>query len=245
MKNFLEYAKENRIDIPETLQQCLPSTGQEAKDTIRERQKLLNRHRNVLTKMEKKKAALEKDQEKWNSWVNSMKQEIQQQKEKHEETQLRLRQELEELEQEEKKLRENEEDQEMEELEIAKEDPYSTLERCLETASDGAQHTRQNVAIAEIQQKLEAEYEQRFMQERLRMQQTFEELLVQSKSTEVINLEELDTESKQPGGVVRVATAPFGVQRTSKTSQVSSPYGTRKMETQVNPKQVPENGENG
>lgn len=86
MKEFLEMANERRIF----------------------------KHRNVLHKFENKKKAIEKDNERWNTWVNTMKQEIQQQRDNHETAQKKLQKELNDLIDEEKKLREQE-DHEMEE----------------------------------------------------------------------------------------------------------------------------------
>ena len=208
------------------LQQCLPTPAQETKETIRERQKQLNKQRNILNKVENKKKAIEKDQEKWLVWVQSMRQEIQQQKERHEETQQKLQKELDELLLEEKRLQEQE-DMDLEAPE-EEEDPVMALEQMVAepggTADTGEMKNKNklNEALAQMQKKMESEYQQRLEQDRLRMQQTFEEMLAKAKNVEVINLEEMDAGVHANPQVRRVATAPFGVQRISKTQQVAS-----------------------
>ena len=234
MQNFLEMAKENKLDLPDRLQQCLPTPAQETKETIRERQKQLNKHRNILNKVENKKKAIEKDQEKWLIWVQSMRQEIQQQKERHEETQQKLQKELDELLLEEKRLQEQE-DMDLEAPE-EEEDPVMALEQMVAepggTADTGEMKNKNklNEALVQMQKKMESEYQQRLEQDRLRMQQTFEEMLAKAKNVEVINLEEMDAGAHANPQVRRVATAPFGVQRMSKTQQVASPYGRTEKE---------------
>lgn len=234
MQNFLEIAKENKLELPDRLQQCLPTPAQETKETIRERQKQLNKHRNILNKVENKKKAIEKDQEKWLIWVQSMRQEIQQQKERHEETQQKLQKELDELLLEEKRLQEQE-DMDLEAPE-EEEDPVMALEQMVAepggTADTGEMKNKNklNEAPVQMQKKMESEYQQRLEQDRLRMQQTFEDMLAKAKNVEVINLEEMDAGAHANPQVRRVATAPFGVQRMSKTQQVASPYGRTEKE---------------
>ena len=131
MKDFLEMAKEQKMEIPERLQKCLPDQTSDTRDSLKEQQRRINKHRNVLHKLENKKKAIEKDNERWNTWVNTMKQEIQQQKENHETVQKKLQKELNDLIDEEKKLREQEDH------EIEEEDPKSPVDE-LEPLLEGA-----------------------------------------------------------------------------------------------------------
>ena len=52
-------------------------------------------------------------------------------------------------------------------------------------------------------------------------------MLAKARNVEVINLQEMDAEVHANP---HVDTAPFGVQRTSKTSQMASPYGRTEKE---------------
>ena len=106
-KEFLSYMKENRGEMPENIQRLIPEDN---KESIREAQKKLNRHRNLINKISSKQKALQVDQEKWDAWLLSVREEIQQQKAKHEESQARLAKEIAELQEEEKRLGQPEEE---------------------------------------------------------------------------------------------------------------------------------------
>lgn len=254
MKEFMEMVKEQKLEIPERLQRCLPSSTQEAKESLREKQKQLNKHRNVLNKLESKKKAVVADNEKWVSWINTMKQEIQTQKDKHEETQKRLSQEIEELEAEEKRLREkvDAEMEELEEPEEEEEDPMKQLDKLAAEARGGNEknevnEAETNAALAIMQKNMEERYLRQLEQDRQQMQQEMEKIMAE-KMTTVINLEEMD--EKMPlAAPKRDPLAPFGVQRSSKVPKISSPYGRNVKMEEINkqPKEQQEakNGENG
>lgn len=242
MKEFLDMAKEQKMDIPERLQKCLPDANQETRTSIKEQQRKLNRHRNVLHKLENKKKALEKDNEQWITWVDTMRQEIQQQKEKHEETQKKFRQDVEELTVEEQKIREQV-DQEMEASEEEEKEPEEALEELLGTATGkpGADNKgkineqKVNEALMKMQKDMETRYQIQLEQDRAAMRREMLEQLQQAGGTPVISLEEsLDEQgTKEKAERKRNALALFGVERTTKTSQISSPYGRQKMETNM------------
>ena len=243
MKEFMDMMKEKKLEIPERLQRCLPDTNQDAKVNIREQQRRLNRHRNVLSKLENKKRALEKDKESWTSWVAAMKQEVQKGKEKHEETQKRLQKELEALIAEEKKIREQE-DFDMEDPQEEFQDPEAELETLLEDADKGdsthkdasveAAKQEMNDAIAEIQKNMELKYTKQLELERQQMAKEMDHKLAQCLQTKVVNLETMDGANSNMGqGAVlyeKNPSAPFGVQRTVRPSAVTSPYGRDKVE---------------
>lgn len=60
IKDFLDYLKESKVEIPEKLRKHIPD---QTKEDIRTQQKRLNRHRTVVNRIEAKKKALEKDRE--------------------------------------------------------------------------------------------------------------------------------------------------------------------------------------
>ncbi len=237
-KEFVNFVKENKCDLPEQLQRLMPN---EDKENLRDQQRKLNKQRNILNKINNKKKAIEQDNEQWSVWLNSVKEEIQTQRSKHEESQRNLTKDLEALIAEEKKLAQNdgvemevEEDQDLEEL--------------LEGASQPAEVGEQNAKLQELQSKLEAQYQQRFMEERSRMQQHFSEQLLQFAAVSmdpylqdgdgeggVPNLMALQEEANEgapkkvlsPPGLIRNPVAPFGVQRPERTTHASSPYGMK------------------
>lgn len=94
MQEFINMAKEQNLSLPENLQKFLPSAETETRQVLKDQQKRLNRHRNILTKINNKEKALAKDEEKWNSWLKELRDMISKEKEKHEETQQRLSKEL-------------------------------------------------------------------------------------------------------------------------------------------------------
>ena len=241
MKEFMEMARENKMPIPERLQKLLPDG---TKDAIRDQQRKLNRHRNVVNKIESKKKALEMDKERWSNWLQEMKEQIVKQRGNFEENQKKLQKELEALEDEERKIR----TQDTKEEEEEEEDPENVnveqmLDTYMEEIKDGEDKTptpkltggpaagsaELKEALEDMQQRMEIRY-----QEKLQAQQrVWEEKWTKLQIAQVVELS--DGEGTAPGaqgtqGRRRNAVAPFGVQR-AKTANTSSPYGrTNTME---------------
>lgn len=234
-------ARENKMPIPERLQKLLPDG---TKDAIRDQQRKLNRHRNVVNKIESKKKALEMDKERWSNWLQEMKEQIVKQRGNFEENQKKLQKELEALEDEERKIR----TQDTKEEEEEEEDPENVnveqmLDTYMEEIKDGEDKTptpkltggpaagsaELKEALEDMQQRMEIRY-----QEKLQAQQrVWEEKWTKLQIAQVVELS--DGEGTAPGaqgtqGRRRNAVAPFGVQR-AKTANTSSPYGrTNTME---------------
>ena len=101
-KDFLEYLKESKVEIPEKLKKHIPDS---TKEEMKSQQRRLNRHRTVVNRIENKRKAWEKDKERRTIWLTSIRDEINAQKKKHHEAQKQMGKELEELIEEERKLR--------------------------------------------------------------------------------------------------------------------------------------------
>ena len=175
MKEFLEMARESKMQIPERLQKLLPDG---TKDAIRDQQKRLNRHRNVVNKIDSKKKALELDKERWSSWLQEMKEQIVKQRGNFEENQKKLQKELEALEEEEKKIRsqdsKEDEEEDMEEPnaeqmvdtfmdELKEEDPKAPMHRERERLVPGSAELQD--ALQEMQQKMESRYQEKLKEQ--------------------------------------------------------------------------------
>ena len=244
-KEFVNYMKENKDELPENIQKLIPDDG---KDNIRQAQRKLNKQRNILNKISNKQKALQQDQERWEAWLVSVKEEIQQQRTKHEESQARLSKELLELQEEEKKM--NQTDSEVMDLE---EDAEKGVEEILDELLEGKGNAKECQKLQEYQAHLEMKYQAQLDSERQRMQQIFSDQFRQLAAATMdpymeglgmqniiaesaINVEELDEEQQKeeeapkPPGLVRNAVAPFGVQRAVKTQNVSSPYSAKEKE---------------
>ena len=240
MKEFMEMARENKMPIPERLQKLLPDG---TKDAIRDQQRKLNRHRNVVNKIESKKKALEMDKERWSNWLQEMKEQIVKQRGNFEENQKKLLKELEALEEEEKKIRTQDTKEEEEEEDPDHANVEQMLDAYMEEVKDGedktptpkltgvpaAGSTELKEALEVMQQQMETRY-----QEKLQAQQrVWEEKWTKLQIAQVVELS--DGEGTAPGeqgvqGRRRNAVAPFGVQR-AKATHASSPYGrTNTME---------------
>ena len=248
-KEFLSYMKENRAEMPENIQRLIP---EDQKEGIREAQKKLNKHRNLLNKISNKQKALQLDQERWDAWLLSVREEIQQQKAKHEESQARLTKEIAELQEEEKKLGQPEEES------MVVEEEEKGVEEMLDDMIDSH---KDKLKMQAFQTQMEARYQQQLHEERQKMQQFFSDQFRQLATAATmldpymaaegtgllggltegaINVEE-DVENQEPkeateanldGGappglvknLVRNPIAPFGVQRTQKSGTGSVPY---------------------
>ena len=238
-KEFLSYMKENRGEMPENIQRLIPEDNKEG---IREAQKKLNKHRNLINKISSKQKALQQDQERWDAWLLSVREEIQQQKAKHEESQTRLAKEIAELQEEEKKLGQPEEET------MAVEEDEKGVEEMLDDMIDSH---KDKLKMQAFQTQLEARYQQQLHEERQKMQQFFSDQFRQLAAVTLvdpyleadgtgpteglqegaINVEE-DVEaqlgvSAPPGlnkTLIKNPVAPFGVQRTTRNGAVSSPY---------------------
>ena len=145
-KEFLSYMKENRGEMPENIQRLLLEDN---KESIREAQKKLNKHRNLINKISSKQKALQLDQERWDAWLLSVREEIQQQKAKHEESQIRLAKEIAELQEEEKKLGQPEEEA------LAVEEDEKGVEEMLDDMIDSH---KDKLKMQAFQTQMEARY---------------------------------------------------------------------------------------
>lgn len=239
MKEFMDLAKETKMPIPERLQRLMPDG---TKDAIRDQQKRLNRHRNVVNKIESRKKALEVDKEKWSHWLQEMKDAIVNQKKSFEENQKRLLQELEDLEKEELKLRNQ--DPMDEEMETAPEEEVEELVEGLlqdagveeprpNGAADGEKAQSAKVAadlktaVEKIQQRLERQYQEKWEERQKDLEKQWKQEQMASL-VDVSDGEGPPAPANPPAALgqttVRNAAAPFGVQRLKSTA-VSSPYG--------------------
>ena len=236
-KEFVNFMKETKQELPENLQKLLPNEG---KESIKEQQRRLNKHRNILNKISNKQRALEQDKERWNSWLVSVKEEIQKQKSKYEETQAKLSKEIAELQEEEKKIGQ------LEETNTEMEEEEQDVEDFLDDLILGKEEDKENQKLKEFQEQMEQKYQKQIQAEKERMQQVFSEQLRQLSG---VNLDPyMDMTGAEPAktglievmedqehretltGLVRNAAAPFGVQRIPKTPHVSSPYGQKEKE---------------
>ena len=168
-KEFVSFVKENNCELPENLKKMLPD---ENKESLREQQKKLNRQRNLLNKIQGKQKALDRDKEQWISWLASVKEEVQKQRVKHEESQKRLTKELEDLQAEEKRLNQTGEEEMMLEAE-------QDLEDFLVDLTQEKEEEGQNAKLKMMQRQMEEMYQNQLEEDRKRMQQHFSEQLVQ------------------------------------------------------------------
>ena len=234
-KEFVNFVKETKCELPENLQKFLPN---EDKENLREQQKKLNKQRNLHAKINNKQKALEQDKEKWTSWIASVKEEVQLQKGKHEESQKKLSKELEDLQEELRRLNNNEE----ETIEIIED---QDIEEILDTMTSKNEEEDTNKKLVEMQAEMEQRYQLQIAEERQKMQQYFSEQFIQLARvnmdpympTEVTaTAPEGGADQTEPAvgtppglaGLVRNPIAPFGVQRAQKPVHVSSPYGEKK-----------------
>ncbi len=234
MQEFMTMLKESNCDVPERLQKFLPDG---AKSTLKEEQKLLNKRRNIMNKIENKRKAIVKDQEGWEAWVQHMKTEIMQQKEKHEEQQKKLANDLAELLQE-KRLNAQEENAEAEEsnqemeleelFEAVLTDPYTgeAAAASVKTPPGLGGEAAMNEALVKMQRQMEMQYNQKLVEQKKKIMEEYNEKL----NATVIDLSMED--KKENKELKKNPLAPFGVQRT-RTSFISSPYsrGTKMGES--------------
>lgn len=244
MKEFLEMARESKMQIPERLQKLLPDG---TKDAIRDQQKRLNRHRNVVNKIDSKKKALELDKERWSSWLQEMKEQIVKQRGNFEENQKKLQKELEALEEEEKKIRsqdsKEDEEEDMEEPnaeqmvdtfmdELKEEDPKAPMHRERERLVPGSAELQD--ALQEMQQKMESRYQEKLKEQ----QKMWEEKWTKLQIANVVELSDGEGTAPTTRGETtestrrRATVAPFGVQR-AKNSHASSPYGRTNLTQRI------------
>ena len=214
MKEFMEMARENKMPIPERLQKLLPDG---TKDAIRDQQRKLNRHRNVVNKIESKKKALEMDKERWSNWLQEMKEQIVKQRGNFEENQKKLLKELEALEEEEKKIRTQDTKEEEEEEDPDHANVEQMLDAYMEEVKDGedktptpkltgvpaAGSTELKEALEVMQQQMETRY-----QEKLQAQQrVWEEKWTKLQIAQVVELS--DGEGTAPGEQGASALVPL------------------------------------
>ena len=226
MQEFMVMVRESNIEVPDRLQKFLPDG---AKSSLKEQQKMLNKKRNIMNKIENKRKAIVKDQESWEAWTQQMRTEIQQQKQKHEEHQKKLSNDLAELLEEEKKLNAQEENAEEEEsinemdleefFDAALTDPYAGTP----VAADANKppglggEAGMNETLVKMQRQMEMQYNQKLVEQKKKLMEEYNEKL----SAAVIDLSKEDKKENNP--LEKNPLAPFGVQRT-RTSHVTSPY---------------------
>ena len=238
VKEFMEYMKVNKAEIPDQLRKLLPDT---AREDIKAKQKKLNRHRTLINKLDAKRAAVEKDNEKWNCWLESIKTEITNQKTKHQETQKQLQKEIQELEEEERRLRQVDPEAEEEEGPMNM-DTEEMVDSLINEGDGTPKHLnkgdKHNVAVEMMQVQMERQF-QMMQIENQKMQQFYEhkiaELQKAQKESKDAVWEMSDGEEKNveppmmnsvpprlgPGlgaalvGLAKAGadTAPFGVQK--------------------------------
>lgn len=261
VQEFMAMIKENNLEMPERLQKFAPD---EAKASIKEQQKVLNRRRNLKNKIDGKRRAIEADKTKWENWLQSMKNEVQQQKAKFEESQKKLNQELDQLLQEEKKL-DLPEEEAMEDVQ-GEMDIEDILDECAQELQEKVKENsiRQEEVLQnrlqEMQTTMEKFYANKLEEQRLHFME-----MIQNKDTkenkEVVDLENdeklkiglvdaLGVVASEPPkiqeeantqGVRKDARAPFGVQRSQKTVQNTAPYSPQqKMEALLKTQQQKE-----
>ena len=234
-KDFVEFLKEAKVEIPEKFKNHLPDS---TKEDIKLQQKRLNRHRTVVNRIESKKVALEKDKEKWTAWLTSIKEEITAQRKKHMETQQQLEKDIAALEEEEQKLR-NPEEPQLDDYPMMEEDVDGLVEALAAGEEPKDQETRfvlENAdALKMMQQNMERRYNQKLEEEKMRLQQSMEKDLQNYKK--MMDVQEIlsDTEEAAAGARATMGLGglcvnpgqngvPFGAQRVLKQPQVSSPY---------------------
>ena len=232
-KDFMEFLKEAKVEIPEKFKKHLPDS---TKEDIKLQQKRLNRHRTVVNRIENKKVALEKDKEKWTAWLTSIKEEITAQRKKHMETQQQLEKDI--AAEEEQKLR-NPEEPQLDDYPMMEEDVDGLVEALASGEEPKDQETRfvlENAdALKMMQQNMERRYNQKLEEEKMRLQQSMEKDLQNYKK--MMDVQEIlsDTEEAAAGARATMGLGgvcvnpgqngvPFGAQRVSKLPQVSSPY---------------------
>ena len=233
-KDFMEYLKEAKVEIPDKFKKHLPDS---TKEDIKLQQKRLNRHRTVVNRIENKKVALEKDKEKWTAWLTSIKEEITAQRKKHMETQQQLEKDIAALEEEEQKLR-NPEEPQSDDCPMLEEDVDGLVDALAAGEEPKDKETRfvlENAdALKLMQQNMERRYHQKLEEEKMRLQQSMEKNLQNYKRQ--MDVQEIFSDSEEPAsgamatmglGGVCVSPGqngvPFGAQRASK-HPVSSPY---------------------
>lgn len=227
MQEFISMAKEQNLSLPPNLQKFLPSSEMETRQTLKDQQKRLNKHRNVLTKINNKERALEKDEEKWNSWLKELRDMISKEKNKHDETQQRLKKELEDLRKEEEQIRNQKDEEEVpEEDEHQEKDPLQSLDLMADATPNDAQKKINEDAVLEqkmkeMQQRLEREYAQKLRQQKKIMEQQCMNLLAQGRVQEVVNVE--DDEEMADGTSKRPGSGNYGAQKARARTDLS-PY---------------------
>lgn len=234
-KDFMEYLKEAKVEIPDKFKKHLPDS---TKEDTKLQQKRLNRHRTVVNRIENKKVALEKDKEKWTAWLTSIKEEITAQRKKHMETQQQLEKDIAALEEEEQKLR-NPEEPQSDDCPMLEEDVDGLVDALAAGEEPKDRETRfvlENAdALKLMQQNMERRYHQKLEEEKMRLQQSMEKNLQNYKRQ--MDVQEIFSDSEEPAsgamatmglGGVCVSPGqngvPFGAQRASKQPPVSSPY---------------------
>lgn len=226
MEAFLEYAKEKDQEVPPALQSFLQP---DVKDHLRSQQKRLNKHRNLLQKIDAKKRAIQRDQDQWQKWAMEMKEHIAIQKQRHLEQEDKLRKELQALEKEEEALR-NQKDTEENEIQSIPDEDEQDLEGMLEDiVMEGTVKKEQSMekALEKKQKELEEQYRKRFDEACLQFEQQYQEQLFQfiGKPAEAAPPGLGDPGQPDPVAVAEKtgpAVGPF--QRSQKEKLQSSPY---------------------
>ena len=232
MQEFFNMAKENNMEIPQKLQKFMPSQETDTRQTLKEQQRKLNRHRNVLSKIEAKEKARIKDEEKWDAWVKEVKEALASEKCKHEERQTTLKKELEELRKEEEKIRMSQDEENMEETE---EDPAHELDDFLGNKKTEKPEEEVEARVQEMKRRLEREYQIKLQQHKAQVEQQCMLMLMQRKS-DVIDVDDEDPEmiaeaDASEKGPQNSTGGAYGARKARPRTE-TSPYG-RKQNEQV------------
>ena len=211
MDVFLQMAKDKQ-ELPDQIQKILQP---DIKEDLRDKQKQLNKHRNVLQKIEAKKRAIQKDQEQWQSWLVEVKQTIAKQKQKHEENVMRLEGELQNLQKQEEDIRLQRETPEKD-MEMKEEDGALDADALVESLISDEEKSipdKPKQEVAKMKEKLEQEYAAKLV---LAQQEIHQHLQIQYKQELDKSIMELHMVNNLGSAVnggkdgPKAAVAPFG-----------------------------------
>lgn len=225
MDVFLQMAKDNKQELPEQIQRILEPG---VKENLKDQQRHLNRHRNVLQKIEAKKRAIQKDNDQWQAWLQDVKQMVAKQKQKREDNVKKLEEELRALVKQEedirlqKDIKENAEEEEASmDLEAAVESLLSEDEKLEEPKPD---HKKDEVEKFKAQ--LEAEYA-------LKCQQMQRDLQLQTQQKYQVELDQSIQEAKVTLGLAALVGPPSGESKPN--GEKVAPFGRRARVDSVAP----------
>lgn len=245
-KQFTEFARQSQQPLPEKLKQMLPNAERE---DIKEKQRCLNKLRNLRNKIESKQRSIKNDEAAWEKWLKEIKESIVQQRKQHEETQEKLAAELKQLQKEEEDLK-NGQEEEVDQKMVEEEDPELLLDELLNKPPGPSLAKKEAERIQEMQRNMEEQYQIRMQAEREQMQKDFLALMHQmtmgtATGAPVVDLSKeeaakaptmegtemeaataatVETQMQKQIANAKAALIPFGVARRAKGTSGSSPY---------------------